>query len=371
MKDVLTEESSSDKCEEIKLSEVNLITIRRVGRPKCADTTVISLKKLKRICPTCTITVSYSGPTFIAIRSGKHSSSTAFSHVKDLKTVLELPEFQELVRVAGGGQTKPVFMFTVDGGPDENPRYEKVIVTGIHHFIENNLDALFIATNAPGRSAFNRVERRMAPLSKELAGVILPYDSFGSHLDNQGRTTDQELELKNFQKAGETLAEIWSDLIIDKHPVTAKFVRPDESEVHGYEMCQKDMTWRRVHVRESQYFTQIVKCFDERCCSSPRSDYFKIMPQRFLPPPLPLLQSANGLTCPDFPMKEHQLKPSFTSVFLTRSMDQQALLPKSAKLFKEVPYDLYCPSVQGILHKRICKQCGLYHSSITRYYLVG
>ena len=50
---------------------------------------------------------------------------------------------------------------TVDGGPDENPRYEKTINCSIKYFVENSLEAFFLATNAPGRSAFSRVERRM------------------------------------------------------------------------------------------------------------------------------------------------------------------------------------------------------------------
>ena len=91
---------------------------------------------------------------------------------------------------------KPVFIFTVDGGPDENPRYQKTIEVGIDHFLQNGLDALFIATNAPGRSAFNRVERKMAPLSRELSGFIIPHDTFGSHLDDQGKTIDSVLEKK-------------------------------------------------------------------------------------------------------------------------------------------------------------------------------
>lgn len=45
----------------------------------------------------------------------------------------------------------------------------------------------------------------MAPLSRDLAGLILPHDYYGSHLDNQGKTTDQELEKLNFGKAGRTL----------------------------------------------------------------------------------------------------------------------------------------------------------------------
>lgn len=100
--------------------------------------------------------VGFSGPTYIAIRSGKHASSTAFSHALDIKRLLTLESFDGIFTF--DGLVKPVLIFTVDGGPDENPRYRKVIQIAIHHFKEYNLDTLFIATNAPGRSAFNRVE---------------------------------------------------------------------------------------------------------------------------------------------------------------------------------------------------------------------
>ncbi len=57
---------------------------------------------------------------------------------------------------------KPLIFITVDGGPDENPRYQKVI--DVHHFLSHDWDGFFVATNVPGRSAFNRVERKMALL---------------------------------------------------------------------------------------------------------------------------------------------------------------------------------------------------------------
>ena len=98
------------------------------------------------------------------------------------------------------------FIFTVDGGPDENPRYQKEIRVTIHHFLQYNFDALFIATNALGRSAFNRVGRKMGPLSKELIGLILPHDQYGSHLNERGITIDDDLEKKNFKFAGVNLA---------------------------------------------------------------------------------------------------------------------------------------------------------------------
>lgn len=64
--------------------------------------------------------VSYSGPTYIAIRSGKHSSSTAATHSTDLSRILELEIFNDITR--NGDEIKPVVIFSVDGGPDENPR---------------------------------------------------------------------------------------------------------------------------------------------------------------------------------------------------------------------------------------------------------
>src|SRR5690349_11479382 len=50
-----------------------------------------------------------------------------------------------------------------------------------------NLDAIYYATNAPGRSAFNMAERRMPSLSRAMAGLILPHDTYGMHLNASGR----------------------------------------------------------------------------------------------------------------------------------------------------------------------------------------
>lgn len=149
---------------------------------------------------------------------------------------------------------KPVLIIMSDGGPDENPRYRKVIAHAIHHFKSFNLDALFLITNAPGRSAYNPVERRMASLSRELAGLIIPHEHFGSHLNNSAQTVDKKLELKNFEFAGETLAEVWNSLVIDGYPVVAEYAEPkcisEEPELVRPE-------WYSLHVQESQYFLQV------------------------------------------------------------------------------------------------------------------
>lgn len=173
-----------------------------------------------------------------------------------------LPEFDSTTKSGVERLVKPIFVFTVDGGPDENPPYHKVIKVAIHHFVKHDLDALFIATNAPGRSASNRVERKMAPLSKELSGQILPHDHFGSHLDNRGQTIDLDLEEKNFAFAGTVLAEIWSKMVEDNFPMVAEYVNPGTSELLEAELLNKDQNWCDVHIRSSQYFIQIVKCAD-------------------------------------------------------------------------------------------------------------
>lgn len=304
--------------------------------------------------------VSYSGPTFIAIRSGKHSSSTALSHALDFEELLEKQEF-DIVTKTPHGHIKPVMMLTVDGGPDENPRYAKVINVAIHHFKQHDFDAFFLATNAPGRSAFNRVERRMAPLSRELAGLILPHEHYGSHLDANGCTVDEDLERENFAFAGNTLAEVWGSTVIDGYPTLAHYVKPESSEINEDELISVTPLWRNNHVRESQYFTQIVKCKNLECCRAPRSSYFHIIPQRFLPPPLPLMQTVNGLRAAEL---GRAADGKFVSLFLTQTLDA-TVLPRSASTFKVLPYDAYCPSIQATINRRICKKCGLYHASLT------
>ena len=211
--------------------------------------------------------VGYSGPTYIAIKSGKHASSTASSHAFDFERLLKIPEFDSLTKTALN-TVKPVVIIFSDGGPDENPRYSKVKQYAIQHFKKYNLDAIFIVTNAPGRSAYNRVERRMAPLSKRLSEVILEHEHYGSHLNFSGKTIDDGLETLNFEHAGETLGELWSDTIIDGYGVVAEYSSP-EDEFEGPQ--DVDLHRYEKHCRESQYCFQLVKCTDESCCSPKRS----------------------------------------------------------------------------------------------------
>ena len=200
-----------------------------------------------------------------------------------MKRIRSLPEFETSFNNDEGG--KPVMIVTVDGGPDENPRYKKTMVCAIDYFNSFDLDALFIATNAPGRSAFNQCERRIPPppppeLSKQVADVVLQIEHFGSHLNEKGETIDKYLEIRNFEHAGTILAEIWSSLVLDNHPTVAEYIS-QEPESEPTKLSEE---WKSVHVHQTQYRLQIVKCNNIQCCLPFRSSYLTVVKDRFLPP---------------------------------------------------------------------------------------
>ena len=70
----------------------------------------------------------------------------------------------------------------------------------------HDIDFLIAVCNAVGLSAYHFIERRISPLSKELAGIVFPHDLFCTNLDTNGNTVDPEKEMENFKKTGETLA---------------------------------------------------------------------------------------------------------------------------------------------------------------------
>lgn len=97
--------------------------------------------------------MSYSGPTYIAIRSAKHDSSTAFTHGADFDVLSSEPSFMPFMNTEFGAM-KPIVIVTVDGGPDENPRYQNPLTVVKNHFIQYNLDLMIVATHAPGTILF-------------------------------------------------------------------------------------------------------------------------------------------------------------------------------------------------------------------------
>ena len=93
-----------------------------------------------------------------------------------------------------------------------------------------------------------------------------------------------DLEQKNFKAAGEILAYVWSESVIDSHPVFAEFC-PSGCES---EFGDTNQIWIDRNVRRSKYLLQIVKCNSRSCCSPSRIYYQSIIESRFLPPPIHL-----------------------------------------------------------------------------------
>jgi hypothetical protein len=63
----------------------------------------------------------------------------------------------------------------------------------------------------------------MATLSQKLAGIMLPIDKYGSHLNSQGQVVDSELAIKNFRYAGKALCTLWEQGPIFGKPVTTQY----------------------------------------------------------------------------------------------------------------------------------------------------
>lgn len=96
----------------------------------------------------------------------------------------------------------------------------------------------------------------MAPLSRALSWIVIPHDHYGNHLYNNGNTLDTDLEMKNFQYAGETFAEIWSDMKIVDFKVIAEYILIPEDVGELPEIT--DQYCYLNHTRERQYMFQIL-----------------------------------------------------------------------------------------------------------------
>ena len=196
--------------------------------------------------------LTYCGNTLIHIRSGKHDSLTPHTFAYNIKELFK----------CGLVEAKPVLIFMSNGASDEAPWYPKPLQTAFTLFKELKLDVLLHGVSAAGLSAFNPVESRVAPLSHDLAGIILLHDSYGSHLDESGKTIDVELEKKKNFKAAEILSNIWSETIIDGHPDDSQALPLDQAFI----LPTTDAKWVAEHVHQTRYTLQIVKFQNEICC---------------------------------------------------------------------------------------------------------
>ena len=255
-------------------------------------------------------------------------------------------------------ERKPILMMGTDGAADDAPRFPKVLSTAADFFKMLNLDALIHEVNAAGLSAFNPVERRMAPLSHYLAGIILPHDSFGNHLDSSGKTINEDLAKRNFFHAAEILSDIWSKTLIDGKPVVCEAFPLGKS----YVPPDPDQEWVSRHMQQARYSLQIVKCFDPKCCQSFASDRPTIFPGRFIPAPVVYQYGNCGIEAVE-PVEYSSSPKKYEFASLSRRLLLKKLPEQPNKTEKHFPFDSYCPSMEEKLMKGVCKTCGHYWPS--------
>ena len=269
-------------------------------------------------------TLTYSGETFIRVRNGKHVSSTAYTHAHDIRELLMCERLYP----------KPIMITMSDGASDEAPRLPKLNVA-IDLFKLFNVD--MHGVNASGLSAIistpsNGESPPPPPLSHDLAGVILPHDSHGSHLK-------------------EILSEIWSNTVIDGKSVDCAAVPLGQE----YIPLRPVSKWVADHVQQSRYSLQIVKCNDHNCCEPFVADWLTVFPDRFVPFPAVYGTGPNGVIAVEPSIhfkhtKEHEFASLRHRLLLKKN-------PNEANNFDIIPFDLYCTSMKDKLHTDVCPHC--------------
>ena len=287
--------------------------------------------------------VKYFGPTVIQVKSLKHTHSNASIQIEALDSMLKNEEMCK----TSEGLTKPILILSRDG--HDGPRFPTTRDTLGKIFKEHDLDFIYCVCNAAGLSAYHFIERRMAPLSAHLAGVVLPRDAYGTHLDKNGNTIDDELEIQNFEKAGELLCALWNDMMIDNYPVKCTYRVPSKEPLKIDPITAE---WVENHCRISTYCLQISKCEDLNCCKKARCNLKTIIMEKYLPGPLLVKRcKESGLQLASIGEEPLKDKRIYTSIMETMALAH--LKPKGYDNV-ELPYDLFCPSVQ----KRITNSGG-------------
>jgi hypothetical protein len=204
----------------------------------------------------------------------------------------------------------------------------------------------------------------MATLSGKLAGITLPIDHFGSHLNTQGKVIDSELALRNFRYAGESLCDIWRRDLIFGRSVNARYVEEFANPFGNLEFegtdkekaeqkkkqekgndsleCFVPWSWVENHCNLCLYSLDIKRCTNTSCCGPSRAKEatdFLLSNNGFLPP---VTKARDG---------------HFTNaIHLLEYYD----------LLKIPGYDFYCPFLDQTTYLRLCcSVCNKYFPTLT------
>lgn len=100
-----------------------------------------------------------------------------------------------------------------------------------------------------------------------------------------------------------------------------------------------------------------MKCDSLECCGPTRSDLRLILLNRFLQPPMRVKQTTFGH------FEATDLKSNDVKYLTLLQRSTLKLESPMATEYKDMPYDMYCPSLHDQLYSRICKDCELYFAT--------
>ena len=86
---------------------------------------------------------------------------------------------------------------------------------------------------------------------------------------------------KAFAAAGDILAQVWSQSVIDSYTVVAEYLSPTEN-ISEAMIFMEGEKWKAKHVMQSQYMSQIVRCNNITCCDKWRTNYSAFFPWRYM-----------------------------------------------------------------------------------------
>ena len=160
------------------------------------------------------------------------------------------------------------------------------------------------------------------------------------------------MSLKAVAKAGETLAEIWFETIIDDYSVSARWIdcSDDRKKYKSYTDTKLGAYWLENHVYISKYCLQIAKCTNIDCCKPLRTNVQEVLGGQFLPPPL-TLQSGPSLVDPGKKSEKDRFCGFYKSLVLKN------MRPTLYKNCGKLPFDLYCPSAKIDDPNYCCAYC--------------
>jgi hypothetical protein len=113
------------------------------------------------------VVTSRSGKLTIVNRSAKFMGSNSQTHMNDVYRIMNETER------ASSSEPKPILWIIADGGPDWNVKSPLALMSYGRLFRRLKKDVLGVSMPAPGHSRANEIERKWAPVTNLVAGVVL------------------------------------------------------------------------------------------------------------------------------------------------------------------------------------------------------